>query len=420
MTPHPSLLEKPMQSNVLHVDRALEAAGKHPQNAERRLVWMRHLCLLFWGVALYRGGYEIGVNAVWLTYACGVVYTILLHLRLQDDQHIAATALFTTLADSVLTFLICYVSGGLKSIFVPFFYLTVLSGAFRYGVRETIGMLVLNGSLVALLFALKHGSAANDELLVLPLIYIGISTGLGALLAGWARDNLAIALAQSDVARVERDRSNTLLHRLIDTQEQERKQIASDLHDRMGAHLFALTHGLEQAILIAENDAALRTQLEALRVEACACGSDVRALMNELRPTVLDDLGFFEALGEYLANISDVLPFHLDVYLDPQLRRWRSLKDAMLFRLVQEALLNIRKHAGAQRVKLAFARVDSSVILTVQDNGCGFDTASVSVGHYGLLMMRERAEASGGTLNITSEFRRGTRLTVCLPLEPST
>src|SRR6185295_15842133 len=101
------------------------------------------------------------------------------------------------------TFLICYVTGGLSSIFVPFFYLTVLSGAFRYGVREAIDMLILNGSLVALLFGLRHESWEHPELIVLPFIYLGFSTGLGAMLAGWARDNLAIALAQSEALRAE-------------------------------------------------------------------------------------------------------------------------------------------------------------------------------------------------------------------------
>ena len=92
----------------------------------------------------------------------------------------------------------------------------------------------------------------------------------------------------------------------------------------------------------------------------------------------------------------------------------------MLFRLVQEALLNIRKHAGATRINVTFARLDDRVVLTVEDNGCGFDTACVPVGHYGLLMMRERAEVSGGTLAIASHRQRGTRLTVRLPLDSGT
>ena len=72
------------------------------------------------------------------------------------------------------------------------------------------------------------------------------------------RDNLAIALAQSDALRAERDRTNALLHRLIDTQEEERKQTASDLHDRMGARLFGADHGLEESLRMAGRDSRLQ------------------------------------------------------------------------------------------------------------------------------------------------------------------
>jgi two-component system, NarL family, sensor kinase len=396
-------------------DRAHEQAARHPQKAERDLAWMRHACLVFWGVALYYKGYPLGINAVWITYTCGVVYTIVLHWLLRNERRIRTTAMLGTLADSLLTFFICYVTGGLSSIFVPFFYLTVLSGAFRYGVREAIGMLILNGSLVALLFGLRHESWERPELIVLPFIYLGFSTGLGAMLAGWARDNLAIALAQSDALRAERDRSNALLHRLIDTQEEERKQTASDLHDRMGARLFALTHGLEESRRMAGRDTRLQRQLENLSAEAHACGTEVRALMNELRPTVLDELGFYEALSEYLAGLTDAMPFRLDVRLDPNLQKWRSRQDAMLFRLVQEALLNARKHARARCLSVTFGREDHEVMLSVEDDGCGFQTGTIPIGHYGLLTMRERAEVSGGTLQVSSEPGRGTRVIVRFP-----
>ena len=399
-------------------DQALEQAARHPLQAERELAWMRHSCLLFWGLALYHSGYPLKVSPVWVTYTCGVLYTVLLHWRLYDEKHIKTTAMFGTLADSVLTFFMCVVTGGLNSIFVPFFYFTVLSGAFRYGVRETIGMLILNGSLVMLLYIVNQQPLSDAELLVRTYVYLGFSTGLGAMLAGWARTNLDIALAHSDALRIERDRTNALLHRLIDTQEEERKQTASDLHDRMGARLFALTHGLEKCIGMSARQDSLRRQLENLSTEANACGADVRALMNELRPTVLDELGFYEALSEYLSGLNGAVPFRLESRLNPDLQKWKSRQDAMLFRLVQEALLNARKHAKAKRLSVTFDRCDNGVLLEVEDDGCGFDTAFIPIGHYGLLTMRERAEVSGGTLLVHSQPGHGTRISVRLPLEP--
>ena len=398
---------------IIHpTDHALEQASRHLHRAESELAWMRHACLLFWGIATYQLGYRVGVNSVWITYTCGVLYTIALHWRLRDESHIKATAFLGTVADSVLTFFMCYVTGGLESIFVPFFYLTVLSGAFRYGVQETIGMLILNGSLVTLLFALRDTAPRHVGLLALHYVYLAFATGLGAMLASWARDNLAIALAQSSALRKERDRSNALLQRLIGTQEEERKQTASDLHDRMGARLFALRHGLEKSIALAGDGTALRRQLEGLSAEASACGADVRAIMNELRPTVLDELGFYEALSEYLSSLSGAVPFRLESHLDPTLHKWRSRQDAMLFRLVQEALLNARKHARAGRVSVRFALEADDIVLTVEDDGCGFESASVPIGHYGLLTMRERADVSGGRLEIRSASGRGTRVSV--------
>lgn len=406
-----------MTDNAHRADQALEQAARHPMQAERELAWMRHACLLFWGVALYHEGYPLRWSPVWITYACGLLYTLALHWRLYDEKHIKTTAMLGTLADSVLTFFICLVSGGLNSIFVPFFYFTVLSGAFRYGVRETIGMLILNGSLVLLLFFIKQQAPQDIETLARTYVYLGFATGLGAMLAGWARTNLDIALAHSDALRIERDRTNALLHRLIDTQEEERKQTASDLHDRMGARLFALTHGLEKCIGMATQPGALRGQLESLNAEANACGADVRALMNELRPTVLDELGFYEALSEYLSGLDGAVPFRLEAHLDCRLQKWRSRQDAMLFRLVQEALLNARKHSRAQRLVVSFERLENEVLLQVEDDGCGFDSAVIPIGHYGLLTMRERAEVSGGSLLVHSQPGHGTRISVRLPLE---
>jgi signal transduction histidine kinase len=135
---------------------------------------------------------------------------------------------------------------------------------------------------------------------------------------------------------------------------------------------------------------------------------------------VLDELGFYEALSEYLAGLDGAVPFRLEARLDSRLQKWRSRQDAMLFRLVQEALLNARKHSRAQRLSVSFERLDDEVLLQVEDDGCGFDSAVIPIGHYGLLTMRERAEVSGGTLLVQSQPGYGTRISVRLPLERST
>ena len=139
--------------------------------------------------------------------------------------------------------------------------------------------------------------------------------------------------------------------------------------------------------------------------------------MNELRPTVLDELGFYEAASEHLARHSEIAAYRLSCRIDPRLRDWRSRQDAMLFRLLQEALLNIQKHAHASSVEVVLEpQGGDEVLLSISDDGLGFDPDKVPIGHYGLMTMRERAEAAGGRLSVEAgNGRRGTRIEVRLP-----
>jgi signal transduction histidine kinase len=202
---------------------------------------------------------------------------------------------------------------------------------------------------------------------------------------------------------------------LIDTQEEERKRLAGDLHDRMGARLFHIQHNLAVCAQPDMGGAALDAQYEMMRRDLVECNSDVRSLMNELRPNVLDDFGFVEALSEHITGLVAKVPFKLEVSLDPGLQHWRSQQDAMLFRLLQEALLNIRKHANARRVRVSLARVADKVELEIIDDGNGFDPASVPLGHFGVMMMRERAQAAGATFAIASSPGDGTRIALVFP-----
>lgn len=404
-------------ASVALTDSAYQQAAAHPHRAERELAWARSLSLCYWSIALHSHGYPFGFNAVWITYAGGLAYTLVMHWRLRDRSGIRFTAWFGTIGDPVLIFFMCLVTGGVASIFVPFFYFSVLATAFRYGVIETLGIFVFNAFLLVTVFGLANYPSGDADALLLSLVYLGVACSLGVMMAGWARGNLAIALTQSGALRAERDRSHALLHRLINTQEEERKRAADDIHDRMGARLFTLQHGLDQCTRSSGASPVLQRQLQLLRTEADACGADVRTLMNEMRPTVLDELGLHEALTEYLTNLAEVVPFSLHLQLDPALRKWQSRQDAMLFRLVQEALLNVRKHAEASNVTVGLERRGSEIVLCIEDDGSGFDPTSIPTGHYGLLTMRERAEVAGGRLTIHSELLRGTQVIVYLPAD---
>ena len=384
-------------------------AHAHLQRIEQEICWLREAAILAYCVRLiYLGApsrlaWTIGIGAF--------VYDAIVHWRVRRGRGIRATSAAATVCDPLTGFFLALASGGIASPFFALMYFTELTAAFRFGLRVTFAVTALNVSLAGALFVLVPG--AGFETLLLTLFYIGFAAVLGATFAGWARRNLELAVAQADALARARDEARLLLHRLIRAQEDERQRLAGDLHDQMGGRLFTLQQGIDRC---AETAApALSAALGDLAQEARECTQDVRRLMNELRPTVLDDLGLFEALQEYLANLRAAVPFELVAQIDPALRARRSGQDAVLFRLVQEALRNVRKHAHAGHVEVTLAPADGGFVLRIADDGCGFDPTRVPAGHLGLLTMRERAEALGGTFTLDTAPGAGTRIEVRIP-----
>jgi signal transduction histidine kinase len=159
----------------------------------------------------------------------------------------------------------------------------------------------------------------------------------------------------------------------------------------------------------------MRATVKTIGGDVQACSNDIRTMMNDLRPTVLDDFGFCEALREYVARMSDDAPFELRLAIEDGMSAGRAEAEAMLFRIVQEALLNVRKHANARRVEIVFGPGENGRgVLTIADDGEGFDPDTTEPGHFGLLTMRERAEALGGALEVSSALGGGTKVTVRL------
>lgn len=390
-------------------------ARAHLLKAEREIAVLRWVGIVFWFLVLQWRGYRPAIDTVWLVYLIGLAYTALSHWSLRRPRHIARSARLTMLCDPLLAASMCAVTGGIESVFFPFLYLTALAAAFRFGVREALLILGLNFVLSVFLYACASPAHVRPDALVIAVFYNAFAAVLGAMLARWARDNMHLAEAHARALEAANDNIRALLHRLINAEEAERKRIADDLHDRMGGRLFTLQRGIDDAVREVDASSPLRRHLTSMAAETRACAADVRTLMNELRPTLLDELGLVETLEEHVANTAEMTPFEIAVEVDPALRKWRSRQDALLFRLVQEAILNVRKHADAKRVRVSLRRGADHVLLAVADDGRGFDPASVPPGHYGLQMMRERARALGGSLTVHSEPGTGTVVTVRLP-----
>jgi PAS domain S-box-containing protein len=191
---------------------------------------------------------------------------------------------------------------------------------------------------------------------------------------------------------------------------QERQRLAQNLHDAVNQSLFSA--GLIADVLprLWDRDQDLaRKSLVDLRRLTRAAQAEMRALLAELRPSALTDtdLGdLLHLLGNALSgriNIPVAVTVAKDIILPPEVQ-------VAFYRVCQEALNNVAKHAKASRVDIDLKREDASIELHIRDDGKGFDPEIILSGHYGVGMMKERAEAVGATVSITSQPRHGTEL----------
>lgn len=206
-----------------------------------------------------------------------------------------------------------------------------------------------------------------------------------------------------------------LSRRLAEIQEAERKGMARDLHDLIGQNLTALglTLKLIQTQLPAELSASqqIKMQLQDAISLVTQTTSAIRSMMTELRPPVLDDYGLLAALRWYSTQVATRSGLKIEVYGDATQPRLPEPIENALFRIAQEALTNVVKHAQATQVMVVLALTATSVTLQITDNGQGFDPATLAppaprLG-WGLLNMRERAEAIGGCCEISSRLGVG-------------
>jgi PAS domain S-box-containing protein len=198
-----------------------------------------------------------------------------------------------------------------------------------------------------------------------------------------------------------------LLRRLVDAQEEERRAIARDIHDDTIQSVFAVGLRLS-ALRQALHEAAAIEQLEVLEQSVQASADRLRHLLFELRPAALDEGGLAAAMREYLDVMKRDNP--IEVVLDASLEHSPASETQVIaYRIAQEALGNVRKHARARRVECAVSAVDNGILTRIADDGVGFedDRWRPVAGHLGLVSMRERAEIAGGWLRITSAKGQG-------------
>lgn len=392
---------------------AFEAA--RVRKVENNVRLLRNWGIASWSVVLWILPSDMLRPEAWAVYGGLVALTVLAHIAIDRGRNPRRTAIATSLLDPLMGAAICAVTGGIASPFMAYLYFTLMSVAIRLGIREALLQSVFNAVLIVLLHRFASAPATSDGLLVTMLLILAFAASLGVVVALWARQRADLAMAYAHTLREAGRRYQGFVQRFAQIQEEERQIISGELHDRMSGHMFLLRRGIEACMDHRHDASALERQLTTLADRVSACTADVRSIMNQLRPTVLDELGFFEAAGEYLSRQKTAVDGTLTWHFDPALKSWRSAHDALLFRLIQEALLNTQKHAQASRVHVELKAQGDCVVLVIEDDGVGFDPTRTPTGHYGIMTMRERATGAGGTMEIRSGTG-GTRVTVTLPL----
>jgi signal transduction histidine kinase len=236
---------------------------------------------------------------------------------------------------------------------------------------------------------------------------------------------LAIAIENARLYQQVHEREmvrGELLRRSVQVQEEERRRIARELHDGIGQIFTALALGLSGVEETMPRDPALaRKQIGNLKDLAVRAISELRQLVADLRPAQLDDLGLVPALYWLADEWRDRLHQDVRVQLTGQRHRLSPEIETVLFRITQEALTNVAKHANAQHTSIKLAFCEGQVELVIEDNGIGMTPEQMNrrqVRHqgWGLAGIQERAALVGGTFDIDSAPGQGTRLTVHIPL----
>jgi signal transduction histidine kinase len=223
-----------------------------------------------------------------------------------------------------------------------------------------------------------------------------------------ARAAVAVDLSE----RVARD----ALRRVLAAQELERRHLARELHDETGQALTSILLGLRAAEDAKTHDEA-RTAIGRLRELVVGTLHAVRRLAVELRPKALDDFGLVPALERLTETFAEQSGVAVDFESALGEERLPGDLETALYRIVQEALTNVVKHADAQHVSVTLARKGSSVTAVIEDDGLGFEAGGADEGGLGLVGMRERLGLLGGRLAIESTEGAGTTIVAEVPLE---
>ncbi len=236
-----------------------------------------------------------------------------------------------------------------------------------------------------------------------------------------ATQQLGLSIEHARLSKEARDREKllaNLLHQVVEAQEAERQRISRELHDASGQSLTALSLGLRgvESLLIQEQSVAI-PQVHELGIISTQALGELRQIISDLRPSHLDDLGLIPTLRWYLSKIEERNAFQTHFEVEGSLVRPPAECETILFRITQEAISNIIKHAEATNVQVSLNVSPPKIDLIIEDDGVGFEPEQLldqepSLSGWGLLGMQERVSLMQGRIQIDSEPGKGTRISV--------
>ncbi len=197
--------------------------------------------------------------------------------------------------------------------------------------------------------------------------------------------------------------------RLIESQEAERKRIASELHDGLGQNLVVIKNRAALGIKKGDDKERVAKEFNNISESATQALDEVREITNNLRPQLLDRLGLTKAITAMLKKVSDVVEIESEI--DSIDNLFNESEEISVYRIIQESLNNVIKHANAANAIVKIKRTENQILITIEDNGKGFDTSNIKSG-LGLVGLKERAQLLNAALLIESKIGKGTAIQV--------
>lgn len=256
-------------------------------------------------------------------------------------------------------------------------------------------------------FDVELASASDDE--------------IGRLAAAFQRMTESLARYRREFEETHRSRTR-LMERLVEAQEEERKAISRELHDQIGPTLSDLLLTVQTECDVCPADRRRCLKPEHVEKKLHALIRETHSLARGMRPPILDDFGLKAALERYLDEVARKTGLEIDFQHNglPGAVRLASRMELTLYRIVQEAVTNVIRHAEARHVSVVLLQQSREVLLLVEDDGRGFTPAARDQwcqGRLGLLGMRERAALCSGICTVESAVGRGTTIRVQIPLK---